>query len=118
MITLATLPDASAQEVFDQVVRHLNNQGMKASINGGCRYRDGHLKCAAGCFIGDDEYSSQIEGWSWLDLVRRESVPPEHADLISSLQFVHDRCELASWGEELRSVAGRFGLSYPEGDKE
>ena len=60
MITLKTLPQATAQEVFDQITQHLLQQGKAAkSVTGACRYRietaEGILKCAAGCLIADDE---------------------------------------------------------------
>ena len=62
MITLKTLPQATAQEVFDQVTQHLLKQGKAArSGTGACRYRvetrGEILKCAAGCLIADDEYA-------------------------------------------------------------
>ncbi len=54
-ITLATLPEATAQEVYSQVRKHLLTQKMKSIEEGkGCVYRgpDG-LMCAAGCLISD-----------------------------------------------------------------
>ena len=72
MITLKTLPQATAQEVFDQVAKHLLTQ-MKKSVakraaesasdsKDYCMYRgfDG-TKCAAGCLISDDEYKPEFE---------------------------------------------------------
>jgi len=46
MITLKTLPQATAQEVFDQVARHLLTQGKKSisENNQYCMYR--FLKCS------------------------------------------------------------------------
>ena len=39
MITLATLSQATEQEVFDQVAVHLMTQGEKSSTGATCRYR-------------------------------------------------------------------------------
>lgn len=68
MITLKTLPNASAQQVFDQVAAHLLTQKEKAKQFNTCKYRVEHrdkvLKCAAGCLIGDDEYEGCFEGTS------------------------------------------------------
>lgn len=36
MITLATLHEATAQQVFDQVARHLLTQGQKSNDERGC----------------------------------------------------------------------------------
>ena len=67
MITLKTLPQATAQDVFDHVTQHLLKQGKRSvSSTGACQYRteqaEGVLKCAAGCLITDDEYNSKFEG--------------------------------------------------------
>ena len=67
-ITMKNLHLATEQQVFDQAARHMLTQNAKAlAWSGGCQYRleldDGTvLKCAVGCFIADDEYSSEIEG--------------------------------------------------------
>ena len=126
MITLATLPQATEQEVFDQVATHLLRQ-RKVSRNPEtqmCAYRgaDG-LKCAAGCLIGDDEYSSAMENLEWDQLEmqkQRFTVPEEHIGLITDLQQVHDNADdeigiggdaYATWLKELEEVADSYGLS-------
>jgi hypothetical protein len=67
MITLKTLHAASLQEIFDQVAKHMLAQNAPAVYinqdgDRNCLYRtfDGR-KCAVGCLIADDEYSSAIE---------------------------------------------------------
>ena len=118
MITLKTLPEATAQEVFDHVATHLLTQKKKslhslellgADLAGGlggdpgyeaCRYRgDNGLKCAAGCLIGDDEYKQSWEGTLWSDLVldARNQIPTAHMDLIHDLQNIHDGYPSRSW---------------------
>ena len=98
-ITLATLPQANAQEVYSQVRKHLLTQKMKSIEEGkGCVYRgpDG-LKCAAGCLLSAEEYRPTMEGKVWAYLVDRKMVPGAHQGLISGLQAIHDMRDAASW---------------------
>lgn len=117
MITLKTLPQATAQEIFDQVAKHLLTQNkVSRTVNGFCMYRgeDG-LKCAAGCLIADDEYDIEMDsarkGGSWGTLVIHRFVPVEHADLIESIQRVHDSNGPAVWRERLTELARRYQLN-------
>lgn len=116
MITLATLPDATAQEVFDQVVTHLRQQGKKSKGRYGCAYRsekkDGNtLMCAAGCLISDEEYDKErMEGKDWS--TSNAWIPTEHARLIKSLQFTHDVDDVEEWEEGFQSIAERHHLTY------
>ena len=66
-ITLKTLEQATAQEVFDQVAEHMLTQYELSMLNDTCVYRGySGLKCAAGCLIGDDEYNNELmEGFTW-----------------------------------------------------
>ena len=111
MITLETLPDASAQDVFNQVAFHLLSQGERA-MDGDCVYHapDG-LRCAAGCLISDEEYKEDMEWNGWLDLVDAGLVPNEHADLILELQNLHDMEHPDDWAGSLSSLAGKLGLA-------
>ena len=115
-ITLATLHQASAQEVFDQVVKHMIQQGEKSMDDDGClyRYKDGDkaLKCAAGCLIGDDEYKPTMEENSWANLVRKDEVPDAHAELIEKLQNIHDYEDPIQWEKMLQRLAHLEGLEY------
>ena len=117
MITLKTLPQATAQEVFDQVAKHLLTQ-MKKSVakraaesasdsNDFCMYRgfDG-TKCAAGCLIADDEYKLEFENNSWSHLSAiNYLVPEEHCLLIMELQDIHDCHEPEDWRVKLNNLA-------------
>lgn len=116
-ITLATLAQATAQEVFDQVATHLLKQNQKALMSGfGCQYRYEGLKCAAGCLISDEEYSPKFEvggspmGGGWRTLVGYNVVPYAHDDLISCLQSVHDGYLVSEWPRHLDRVASQYGL--------
>lgn len=131
-ITLATLPNATAQQVFDFVVAHLRKQGRKSQIvyrhssGGSCQYRmaaedDGTcLRCAAGCLMADSEYVAGREGnsWAYLSGVYGSSAPPElkvprsHAFLIKQLQDVHDNLSVEGWEDGLKKVASVNNLEY------
>lgn len=95
-ITLATLPQATEQEIFDQVVAHLAKQRVGSFMEGkGCAYRgEGGTMCAAGCLIADDEYSPQMDDLgtptAWSELAFKGFVPPDHLDFILELQRIHD----------------------------
>jgi hypothetical protein len=100
-ITLATLPAATAQQVFDQVARHLLTQGRQARNAEACAYRGSEgTMCAAGCLMSDEEYAK-----------RGGVVPPGHTDLIQSLQAVHDDVDTDEWSEELHELAANCRLS-------
>ena len=111
-ITLATLPHATAQEVYSQVRNHMLTQGIQSMIEfHGCQYRgpDG-LKCAAGCLVSDKEYLPTMEGKVWAYLVDRKMVPGAHRELISALQAIHDIHEAAYWEHHLNKLAADFNL--------
>lgn len=117
MITLKTLPQATAQEVFDQIVQHLLRQGKAAkSATGACKYRaetvEGILKCAAGCLIADDGYDPLMEGTTWDDLMTDRKVPSAHCDLIWDAQIIHDSVLLEDWPSSFKEVAAKHGLKY------
>lgn len=121
MITLATLKEATAQQVFDQVVTHLRTQGERSTdAAANCVYRYGKLKCAAGALISDDEYKPEMDGGSglygtsWESLIKRELVPATgHTGLIGDLQCVHDSWEGHSyWEGKLAAVALTHSLTY------
>ena len=101
MINLKTLPLATSQQVFDQVLGHLSTQLVKSvdvDIFGQPRYhlkKNGKvLKDPGGCFISEKEYSHSMEGSDWLELVDQKKVPKEHSQLIYLLQQIHDRYEI------------------------
>jgi hypothetical protein len=120
MITLKTLDQATAQEVFDQVANHLltQNQQSKSKGESNCVYRtDDGLKCAAGCLIGDDEYHSGFDntddvGTTWRSLIQRGLVKTsKHSELITDLQNLHDNRVVFNWRSELMFVAKRYSLT-------
>ena len=102
------------QEIYDKVCAHLAQQKVRAteSLNGsffiqcnlrwrGCRYRTSNgLKCAIGCLIPDDLYSSDMEkttlGGGAIDSVfitrfgLEKILNVEDASFMRRLQMVHD----------------------------
>ena len=114
MITLATLHQATPQEVFDQSANHLLAQNERSAIkNNKCRYRIGpQLKCAAGCFIADSEYLKKMEGDGWKMMVIHGQVPIAHGYLISDLQNIHDNYPVDTWPERLKNLADSLGLEF------
>ena len=124
MITLATLPQATEQEVFDQIATHLLTQGEKCQdfdndMNPVCVYRnsDGQ-SCAAGCLIGFGEYREELfEGKGWITLMDKGVVPECHIDLISRLQNIHDNNLVHEWYKHLKNVAAAHKLNTIALDK-
>lgn len=114
MITLKTLEQATGQEVFDQVANHMLTQMRKSQQSGGsCAYRGlKGLKCAAGCLIADDEYSTEFENNTWLDLVQNKKVPSKHLTLIDELQNQHDATDCHKWKDGLKDIAESFNLEW------
>lgn len=122
MITLATLSQATAQEVFDQVVQNLIKQGVKSKkpMSPGCNYRtelpDGTvLKCAAGWLIADNEYNLEMDegaDTSWSGLVEAKLAPSKHGLMIEELQKIHDNYEPHEWENEFMKCAWKHDLYY------
>lgn len=117
MITLKTLAEATSQQVFDQVAKHLLTQNEQSQLAPGtCTYRvineDGKvLKCAAGCLMSNEEYFPEFEGVSWGGLVGRGVAPKEHTLLIQELQILHDTRPAPYWPLLLREFAQKHNLS-------
>ena len=114
-ITLATLADATEQEVFTQVKEHLLKQNRCSYEHGtsSCVYKNNEgLKCAAGCLIADDEYSLSMENRDWRALIRDRVVPKKHHELIKTLQNIHDAVDAQHWSTALAGIAAQYGLTY------
>ena len=112
---------ATEQQVFDQAAKHLLTQNSQATDNfDSCKYRlelnDGTiLKCAVGCFIADDEYSSEIEGsiygsFSFNEFFGFKDEAP-HLTLLRRLQNLHDNSFVNLWKEKLEQIALDFNLN-------
>lgn len=113
MITLATLNDATEQEVFDQIARHLLTQGKPSrDADGNCVYRNNEgLMCAAGCLLTNEEYNPSFDEdngkpWAYISAGRN------HKTLIVRLQEIHDGYHHTTWETTLRFTAQIRGLKW------
>ena len=134
------------QWIFDKVAAHLLIQKEKSEDfsridqygKPECRYRNADgLKCAVGCLIPDELYTSIIEGagvhvlWYYKqnpDLLiehKQESVKAllkiledqlgelteRNVNLLTRLQGIHDEMKESEWRNELKWVAFDYELS-------
>lgn len=112
-ITLATLHNFSAQQVFNYVARHLLEQSERSvqERTGECKYKTASgLKCAAGCLISSEEYSEDFERIYWPHIASAKG-SYAHKQLITALQKLHDCWPVYLWLEKLKAVALDFKLS-------
>lgn len=115
-ITLATLPTASAQEVFEQAAKHLLKQNDRSmDVRGsGCAYRGrGGLACAAGALLSNADAATLTphqNGLAWDDLIESGAAPDAHRSLIRRLQRLHDGFYPADWRSMLRALARDYEL--------
>jgi len=116
MISLNSLNQATKQEVFDHVARHLLTQKERSIIEGqveACAYLGiGGLKCAAGCLITTEEYAkynfAELEGDGWQSI--SDDLNLEHGNLISRLQDIHDTYDPDEWKKGLHYAAKDYEL--------
>jgi beta-mannanase len=117
-ITLANLAEATTQQVFDQVARHLKKQGTACRLDMKCAYRnDRGQACAAGCLMSDDEVAEVQEaqlntGSDWSRIVAANLAPNTHFGLIDKLQTVHDGYSPDKWEAQLAIIAEFHGLKF------
>jgi len=119
-ITLATLTQATPQDVFDQVAIHLLRQKARSAIQyideyglrTFCAFRsDDGLMCAAGCLMSDDEmrlFEIQNDG-GWYPACERTGIW-KHFKLIYTLQELHDTSPIEAWPSELARIAKQYNL--------
>lgn len=121
MITLATLPEKTAQEVFTHIVTNLAAQKCQSTdYEGNCKYRGSSgMKCAAGWCIGDDEYDLDLDKRidnSWTGIVDDGVAPENHKSLIQDCQDIHDNFHFGDWENEFTILANRLELEMPKVD--
>jgi hypothetical protein len=118
-VTVHNLAEATMQEVFDTIARHLLTQREPSASEDGetCLYfgPDGK-RCAAGCLL--TEPVGKLNDEPWGRLVDAGVVPGAHRELIDRLQTIHDdaTCRLTlplmvQWPLRLRALAEELGLS-------
>lgn len=108
------------QEIFDAVVAHartMDKKSIKCDNFGGhpvCAYRgNGGRKCFIGALIPDEEYDIGME--MPISSFAPKEMPylsDESFKLLIELQSIHDLIPMDKWEEELKGVAGDFGLKY------
>jgi hypothetical protein len=121
IVTVHNLAEATKQDVFDTIARHLLTQREPSASEDGtsCLYfgPDGK-RCAAGCLL--TEPLGKLNDEPWGRLVDAGVVPGAHRELIEDLQSIHDdaTCRdrlslppMVKWPLRLRSLAGELGLS-------
>ena len=104
--------EMTAQEVFDAGASHLLEQGRKslrAEKKSNCLYSgpDGRI-CGAAPFV--QNYSSDMEGQSWEELVKEFGQTEEHLHLIGALQDCHDSYKPKDWQARLKRLAHLYKL--------
>ena len=124
------------REIFDKVRDHLLAQNAKSLTYGSCLYRgpDG-TKCAVGCLIPDDLYSSQMEGAAifsgdtlegvdkndyryrnkilLLEALLKSGVDVNDGGVIymlGRLQSIHDSIDVEFWAENLADLERDLAL--------
>lgn len=115
------LSTATPQQVFDHVVGHLRQQGVKCETltlvgKTGCSYRNTQgLACAAGSLIFDDDYVAAMEGTGWEDATSYlPSAYCHHVELVEALQDAHDLFALGDWEDKFRLIAISHSILYTE----
>ena len=117
----------NVQEIFDTVSRHLLVQRRQAKLGEDrfytCAYHaeDG-AKCAVGCLIKDEFYSSDLEDVAFSgDPIRSHEVveaveksigelDEESKVMLARLQYIHDRNNRTGWSDRLRELGLELSL--------
>ena len=113
MITMDNVNEASQQEVFDQVARHLLRQGEQSTTeDNGCAYRgDNGLMCAVGCLMTDRQYTITYCDFEEHTASSLPGVNGSTGELLDELQLIHDGSDPLLWGQELSKLAHRYHLN-------
>ena len=98
------------QEAYDKAKTHLLAQNARSISGGYCKYRHGNLKCAAGVFIPDEQYTPSMEGWIVRGVAERFDLVFPHLDLVEELQQIHDTVPVPQWQIALHKLALQHGL--------
>lgn len=109
---------ADAQQLFTTAATHMLQQGKKSTKRHttSCLYRgpDG-LKCAVGVLITDEEYKPEMEEKTVWELCDDDLLPERlrpHAQMLRSLQRIHDDSKVEHWAEGIQSLAAAHGFTF------
>lgn len=109
----------SVQESFDKIVKHLRQQkchSLGASKEKYCKLRGkDNTKCAIGCLIPDDLYTSKMEIVSLYTL--RDMLKdylPENVHFLLKMRELHDNYKVEEWEENIIEMAKNYCLTIPE----
>lgn len=126
VITLATLPQASLQDIFNQVAIHLLTQNKKSQVTmlykptnkpeAYCVYRGpDNMCCAFGCLIADNEYIPEFEHKGVKTLYVNNPQLPQlstrQLDFVAQLQNIHDHEDVSEWLSALKNLASEYNLT-------
>lgn len=126
MITIHTLANYSAQEVFGYLVEKMlvQNKVSTSGDEGDSSYygtdNDGNFdgtRSPAGWLIPSEDYLWNFEGYTWKFHVETGRVPADHAELIYWLNAVHGDYNPEDWVKGFTMLAEDFGLSTAVIDK-
>ncbi len=103
------------QEILDKVANHLLIQNEKAWDEESlvCRYLDPEgNKCAVGCLIPEEQYSSKLEGLIASDdeIKNLPCMQGLDIDFLRDLQLIHDANDPHEWRKELENIANSYSL--------
>lgn len=116
-MTIQEVNNKSFQEIFDFVANHLLTQNAKAVDDSDtCRYRYGHLKCAVGALISDEDYNCSFEMNSLKLLTDKKEtifsdIEESRLTFLMYLQEIHDEYIIERWPEQLSILGSDFNLS-------
>ena len=105
------------QLLFRDVAVHMIRQGERSSnTEGECKYWYGDLKCAVGCLIKDEHYSSAFEDLTVnsaevsgaIEKSIGRKLQDEDLEMLNLLQNVHDFDHPEEWKLQLKGVGLRY----------
>ena len=113
MITMDNINEATKQEIFDQVAKHLLEQAEPSiSDENGCAYRgDNGLKCAVGCLITEDQYEDTYRDFEGKVADSLPGVDGHVGEFLDELQRIHDAIDPLLWRGELVKLARANNLN-------
>jgi len=107
------------QQTFDKVAHHLLEQGEQSRDGHySCVYREeSGLKCAVGCLITDEAYSSDLEDCSVDEenvkaALKKSGIGMSNIIWLETAQKIHDRCEPEEWKRKLEVLAEAINVKW------